>query len=45
MKLLIFFGGVLVGSLLGMITLCLVQINRESEEELRRIEAKHNAKE
>lgn len=45
MKLLIFFGGVLVGSLLEMTALCLVQINRESEEELRRIEAKHNAKE
>lgn len=45
MKLLIFFGGVLVGSLLGMTALCLVQINRESEKELRRIEAKHNAKE
>ncbi len=45
MKLLIFFGGVLVGSLLGMTALCLVKINRESEEELRRIEEKHNAKE
>lgn len=45
MKLLIFFGGVMLGGIFGMFLLCLVQINRDSEEELRRIEEKYNAKE
>lgn len=45
MKILIFAIGVIVGSTLGMITLCLVQINRDSENELRKAEVNHYAKE
>lgn len=36
MKILIFLAGVMLGSLFGMLTLALVQINRESEEQLRK---------
>ncbi len=45
MKLLMFAIGVIVGSILGVITLCLVQINRDSENELRISEVNHYAKE
>lgn len=45
MKLLMFAIGVIVGSVLGMTTLCLVQINRDTENELRKAEAEHYAKE
>ncbi len=42
LELLIFIAGVLVGSLFGIITLCLVQINRQSENELRKAEPSHS---
>lgn len=42
MKFIIFTAGVIVGSLLGMITMCLVQINRQSENELRKAELFHS---
>lgn len=42
MKFIIFTAGVIVGSLLGMITMCLVQINRQSENELRKAELSHS---
>ena len=45
MKILIFFAGVLLGSLFGMVTLILVQINRETEEQLRKeVEKNENSK-
>lgn len=45
MKFIIFTAGVIVGSVLGMTTLCLVQINRNTENELRKAEVDHYAKE
>lgn len=45
MNLIIFIIGALIGGLIGMTTLCLVQINRDTEEELRKTEEKHNEKE
>lgn len=45
LKFIIFTAGVIVGSILGMTTLCLVQINRDSENELRISEVNHYAKE
>lgn len=42
LELLIFMVGVIVGSILGTITLCLVQINRQSESELRNAELSHS---
>lgn len=37
--------GVIVGSVLEMTTLCLVHINRDTENELRKAEVEHYAKE
>lgn len=35
MKVLIFFIAFILGGMAGIVTMCLVQINRESEEQLR----------
>jgi heme/copper-type cytochrome/quinol oxidase subunit 2 len=42
LKFIIFMVGVIVGSLFGMITMCLVQINKQSEDELRKAELSHS---
>lgn len=42
MKLLIFLVGFILGGASGIMTMCLVQINRNSEEELRHAEMKQN---
>lgn len=38
MKAAIFFIGLLIGSLIGIVFMCLVQINRHTENELRKVE-------
>lgn len=42
MKLLIFLVGFILGGASGIMTMCLVQINRDTEEQLRREEACNN---
>ncbi len=42
MKLLIFLIGFILGGASGIMTMCLVQINRDTEEQLRREEVKKN---
>ena len=42
MKLLIFLVGFILGGASGIMTMCLVQINRDTEEELRQAEMKQN---
>ena len=42
MKLLIFLVGFILGGASGIMTMCLVQINRDTEEELRQAEMKRN---
>lgn len=42
MKAAIFFIGLLIESLIGIIFMCLVQINRQSENELRKAELSHS---
>lgn len=42
MKLLIFLVGFILGGASGIMAMCLVQINRDTEEELRREEVKEN---
>ena len=42
MKLLLLLVGFIIGSASGIATMCLVQINRDTEEELRREEEKKN---
>lgn len=45
MNLLFFLLGFIIGGGAGIMTMCLVQINRDTEEELRREELKRNEKE
>lgn len=42
MKLLIFLVGFILGGASGIMTMCLVQINRDAEEQLRREEVLNN---
>lgn len=42
MKLLIFLVGFILGGASGIMTMCLVQINRDTEEQLRREEVLNN---
>lgn len=42
MKLLIFLVDFILGGALGIMTMCLMQINRDTEEELRQAEMKRN---
>lgn len=42
MKAAIFFIGLLIGSLIGIVFMCLVQINRQTENELRKAERSHS---
>ncbi len=42
MKLLIFLVGFILGGATGIMTMCLMQINRDTEEELRQAEMKRN---
>lgn len=42
MKAAIFFIGLLIGSLIGIVFMCLVQINRQTENELRKAEHSHS---
>lgn len=42
MKLLIFLVGIILGGASGIMTMCLVHINRDTEEELRQAEMKRN---
>ena len=41
MKLLIFLVGFIIGGASGIMTMCVVQINRDTEEQLRREEARN----
>lgn len=38
MKAVIFLIGIVIGSIIGIVSMCLVQINRQSENELRKAE-------
>ena len=42
MKVVIFFIGLTIGSIIGIVSMCLVQINRLSENELRKTELSHS---
>ena len=42
MKAVIFFIGIVIGSIIGIVLMCLVQINRQSENELRKAELSHS---
>lgn len=42
MKAVIFFIGLVIGSIIGIVSMCLVQINRQSENELRKAELSHS---
>ena len=42
MKAVIFFIGIVIGSIIGIVLMCLVQINRQSEKELRKAELSHS---
>lgn len=44
MKLLIFIIGFILGGAAGIVSMCLVQINRLSEEELRKVETENEKK-
>lgn len=42
MKTVIFLIGIVIGSIIGIVSMCLVQINRQSENELRKAELSHS---
>lgn len=44
MKILLFSIGVVLGGIAGIVCMCLVQINRQSEEELRKAELDNEKK-
>lgn len=44
MKILIFMIGFIIGGMAGIVTMCLVQINRESEAQLEKISKQENKK-
>ena len=44
MKILIFIIGFIIGGMAGIVTMCLVQINRESEAQLEKISQQENKK-
>lgn len=44
MKILFFMIGFIIGGMAGIVTMCLVQINRESEDQLEKISQKENKK-
>lgn len=44
MKVLIFFIAFILGGMVGIVTMCLVQINRENEAQLEKISQQENKK-
>lgn len=42
MKAVLFFIGIVIGSIIGIVLMCLVQINRQSENELRKAELSYS---
>lgn len=44
MKILIFIIGFIIGGMAGIVTMCLIQINRESEAQLEKISQQENKK-
>lgn len=42
MKIVIFLIGIVIGSIIGIVSMCLVQINRQSENELKKAEQSYS---